>query len=551
MNTLFTEDLFFREEEIKAELKCSVCLNIYEDPRILPCGDSVCFACITINKNTSIENCLVKNSIKCAVCEEYVNIKRVDDLPKNKALAKLINKKANTVYRNKSVEELKENLKKILSRVEQLQNDLKHPNHIIKSHFASLKRQVDLDAEKAKQAIDSIRENLLKEVDKHEKDTNITLATNINYQNEKLKLEQILAEINQFVVNRVNYLKQYEIDDKEIAESIQQSKRKLFELENHTNLFQNFILGSGLIKYVPNESDFASTMKKILGKIVKSHENTSNIDSVADLSHFDTLTRIPSKIQVTHSIWTVDALPNSNIIIISSDLSSIYANLIQVNGDLLKQNLISRNEFSLFTNLSISSCTHSNRVLLSVFYNSLCQIYLLDNELNILAYLNKIDWCKITDCALTMPKCYVLMLKNNKHHVAILDQQLNQVVTRGKKALKQSDPFFFSFDIRKINVHNEKIFILEREYFKIMNEVTGQIELSFAVMGNTFSLFKQNFLLTLDAGGNINYYELRNGKNILRLKMLNESKAIYTKRLSNNTIFVFSRYSNYQFMMLN
>ena len=152
---------------------------------------------------------------------------------------------------------------------------------------------------------------------------------------------------------------------------------------------------------------------------------------------------------------------------------------------------------------------------------------------------------------MTMSKCYVLILRNNKQFLSVFDEKLNPIASRGKKVQNITDPFYFSLEIRKIHVQNEKIFIMEREQFKIMSELTGEVEASFAVLGTTFSLYKEQFLLTLDNDGHVYYYDISNGRNILKLKTTNDSKSIFIKRISSNKIFVFSRSCNSQFVMLN
>jgi hypothetical protein len=43
--------MYYDEKEVQAHLVCLVCLETFEDPRILPCGISVCNDCIIVCSN--------------------------------------------------------------------------------------------------------------------------------------------------------------------------------------------------------------------------------------------------------------------------------------------------------------------------------------------------------------------------------------------------------------------------------------------------------------------------------------------------------------------
>jgi len=68
-------------------LECSICLDIYNKPRILLCGHSLCEVCIIgliSSRDTSIKN--EKLSVKCPECEKNSFISKVSDLPINYVL---------------------------------------------------------------------------------------------------------------------------------------------------------------------------------------------------------------------------------------------------------------------------------------------------------------------------------------------------------------------------------------------------------------------------------------------------------------------------------
>ena len=54
--------MFFEETQIFEVIKCAVCLNKYDEPKILPCGYTLCKDCMN-----SVENSIEKNvdEFKC------------------------------------------------------------------------------------------------------------------------------------------------------------------------------------------------------------------------------------------------------------------------------------------------------------------------------------------------------------------------------------------------------------------------------------------------------------------------------------------------------
>ena len=48
-NTKF-DACFYEEEEINQNFICSACNHRFEDPCLLPCGDSICFKCVDLIK---------------------------------------------------------------------------------------------------------------------------------------------------------------------------------------------------------------------------------------------------------------------------------------------------------------------------------------------------------------------------------------------------------------------------------------------------------------------------------------------------------------------
>ena len=83
MNSSYDSLRSYCEDDYSQALQCPVCNEIFEHPRILPCGDSVCFGCINLlNKGYDQKG---NAMFKCPVCQQ-VHMNLTSDLPRNNAV---------------------------------------------------------------------------------------------------------------------------------------------------------------------------------------------------------------------------------------------------------------------------------------------------------------------------------------------------------------------------------------------------------------------------------------------------------------------------------
>jgi hypothetical protein len=102
--------MFYQEKEIDEVIQCPRCKNRYNDPRILPCGLSMCYNCILSLDTTQDCMCII------CICAETHPIPTC--FIKNAVVAKLAEKKASEVYRGAFFEDLRKNLKKMKQKMD-------------------------------------------------------------------------------------------------------------------------------------------------------------------------------------------------------------------------------------------------------------------------------------------------------------------------------------------------------------------------------------------------------------------------------------------------
>lgn len=94
--------MFYEEKKISNISNCSKCNERLDDPRLLPCGETICFRC-----KSSIQ--VDTKQFKCIVCDKTHSMPD-EGLPVNKAVLALLSSQPREVYRSPSVAELKKRL---------------------------------------------------------------------------------------------------------------------------------------------------------------------------------------------------------------------------------------------------------------------------------------------------------------------------------------------------------------------------------------------------------------------------------------------------------
>jgi len=82
--------------------------------------------------------------------------------------------------------------------------------------------------------------------------------------------------------------------------------------------------------------------------------------------------------------------------------------------------------------------------------------------------------------------------------LSIYDWDLKEIDRKDYYAKNNGDPFYFSSDTKQLRVKNGSIFILETGLIKEMNENTGIVIKQSPVLGSSFELIQNKFVLFVD-----------------------------------------------------
>jgi hypothetical protein len=237
----------YAEEEINKLLCCGHCklkFDLYDEPKIIPCGISICSKCeAKINAKLSDKlNFKCLNETECL--EEH--LKPTKGFPVNRAIVQLLLTEPKEIYRGERIE----NLKSILKEIEIMMNSFLAINHrqIIKEHCNELKNKVQLSTEEKIVKLTDLNESFMKQIETYETKCIKTYENNVKTRVDEI-LSREIAKVKEFVEKKTNFLKKLDkIDENEIIQSkciadgyLNKLKQLRKDLKNQ--IFNNEFLG--------------------------------------------------------------------------------------------------------------------------------------------------------------------------------------------------------------------------------------------------------------------------------------------------------------------
>jgi hypothetical protein len=212
--------MFYCEEEIASSLICPKCQRKFVDPRIIvPCCETLCMSCIEAASSRHL------NEFDCHFCGLKHALPEAGFAP-NKTIARLLDLRANELFRGSSIEKLKEKLARIQKRVDTARSEVSRSRLVLNEHCSEVKAQVDLLVETKKQELDLKRDELLQQIDAYEQECVARLA-DIDRAQITLKMDQA----SEFACDANAYLKNFQIDENLLSEQSQEADSYLENLD--------------------------------------------------------------------------------------------------------------------------------------------------------------------------------------------------------------------------------------------------------------------------------------------------------------------------------
>ncbi len=111
--------MFYKKEDIDSHFICPFCSETLRDPRILRCGISACHECIQNRIDPDTQE------LECSSCmKKHSPANNEEGFYSNVVFSRLIETKANQVYRSQIVDKLKSKLDKLKTECEEFSANL-------------------------------------------------------------------------------------------------------------------------------------------------------------------------------------------------------------------------------------------------------------------------------------------------------------------------------------------------------------------------------------------------------------------------------------------
>ena len=126
--------MYFDSKQVNNLLNCIKCEGRLDEPRILPCGNSICSYC---SSSFQLAN---NKEFQCLICNELHEMPQ-KGLPISKVLVELLSFESINVSRGKAFDSLQQIMIDILKK-QNVFNRLNNPTDYIKEHFINLRNEV-------------------------------------------------------------------------------------------------------------------------------------------------------------------------------------------------------------------------------------------------------------------------------------------------------------------------------------------------------------------------------------------------------------------------
>jgi hypothetical protein len=155
--------MFFQADAINIILNCEVCEHKMVDPRLLPCGKSVCHRCVY---------CLADTEKKRYECENCAKIHDIPDdgFPKSLALQKLLECGAKEVSHPSRKGEFRKLLDILHKTTQSIESTLECGDATIRDQCDKVRNDMQLAIEQAHAKLDEMHREFMEEIDNHEKE---------------------------------------------------------------------------------------------------------------------------------------------------------------------------------------------------------------------------------------------------------------------------------------------------------------------------------------------------------------------------------------------
>ena len=490
--------MFYEEKDINELLLCFNCKAVYEDPHLLPCGETLCLKCINALHDESLKGLL------CPFCSNTHLMNQTEFKP-NKTILKLMTKKPNEIYRGRAAEKLRNQLNEIQQKAKELTNHINISKDKIKDHCDSIRKEIQIVTEEAHQYLNEHYKLFMDKIDEYEKETQSNVDAEDIYKSE---IESKLKEISDFRLKWMDYLEKVVIDDDELVEASKRSDECLCRLEKdllklHERTFRGNIL---TFEKIPIDAKL-----DIIGKLnIQKKEYLSK-----NFKDINVLKLNLKDYKEKHALAVVAGKDGNIFVVFQGETKNLHLISLNRQGEVLREQQILL-DYNIFYDLKMI-CNKSALFMYVSFYGS--HFNGVNISINYYYLLRRIDFNLNTDKEINIGyNVTSLIACNDKlfclsnqsfdfNRVYIYDLNLNQIKSVGENNPKLS--FYFPSSITQIEASEKNVFLLDDKTITLLNLYNGKILSKFPIVSSQFKCYHQQYVITYDYKNHeIIYYDL-------------------------------------------
>jgi hypothetical protein len=489
--------MFFQADAINSILICKICENKMVDPRLLPCGMSVCHRCVDILADTD------KNRIKCQNCG------KIHEIPDggfyiNQLAQEMLKFEAKEVLQSNQIEEFKKLLETLNGKKQAIESTLESGDAKIRDHCDKVRNDMQLAIEQAHAKLDEIHKDFMEEIENHEKECQAKFKL---IQQNKTDIDKALNDSNELLSKSNHLLKQFKIDQTQLSTLFENARSFQTNLETIKDGIQKAMFNESLLKFEKQKSIDSN----VIGKIVKQNIELYFLENIENMRELD----IASKIECTGYFAFLQPFKLDSFLFIYLDNNNLNLICLDKNGNTLieKRDLIKNQKIEEITGLILFRFSHNKILFICTEEkhlnqtNTFINIRSFDENFNLLAEI-KLD-NEPHECGVNGENVFILNKNENFCIISMYNQNLEIVHKFGQE--NSLLPFFFSPKTDVFLVGNQFFIINEPiidededdEYHNsvtIINRSNGLVEASFTILEDfdRMLLYLDKFLITFN-----------------------------------------------------
>jgi hypothetical protein len=217
--------MFYEENAINKLLICAHCNRKLMEPKLLPCGKSICKKCAeSMVERLENDN---QDRLKCLYCTRG-HLVPEGGFPSCEILEALLDAKPCEIYRSSLTEELKGHLENMKLKMNEMNESFENGIDKIKERCAQLRNDVQLKSECLADELNKLSETMQLEIEQYERDCIDSFKSSVKVRSE---LKKSMNEKEEFYESTRAYLAQLKIDDAEVKKKIDLAKLYLANVD--------------------------------------------------------------------------------------------------------------------------------------------------------------------------------------------------------------------------------------------------------------------------------------------------------------------------------